>query len=181
MSASPTGPSCRRASGPARCRTRTRSGAGPRGRAKGSRFAAAVGGAGSWPVVDGPARVEMERRVLHEAELCRAGTRRQHLEQPAVRVLVGGGQLLEGEGLPHAPVELVEQDVHLAEQAVLERRVRGELLEAAMAVLPLVARVLDGDGAHLGSIIGSGSRQHFSGHGGWISAAMRSPSSYPGL
>ena len=56
------------------------------------------------------------------------------------------------------------------------------VLAEAAAILPLVAGVLDGDGAHFGSIIGpSPSLQHFSGQSGPISAAIRSPSAYSGL
>ena len=69
----------------------------------------------------------------------------------------------------------------LREEVLMERLVARVLAEAAVAVLPLVAGVLDGDGAHSGSIIGSPSTQHFSGQSGSISSAIRSPSSYPGL
>jgi len=118
----------------------------------------------------------MERSIFDEPDLNGSRARRKDLEEPAIRVLIRGGELCESERLADAAVELVENDVHLREEPLVERLVVRVLAEAAVALLPLVPGVLDGDGAH-GSIIGSSSRQHFSGHSGSISAAMRSPSS----
>src|SRR5207247_10687093 len=63
-------------------------------------------------------------------------------------VVVGAGQVGERERLADPAVELADQDLDLREQVVVEQPVRGVLIQAPVALRPLKARVLDGDGAH---------------------------------
>ena len=135
-------------------------------------------GRGLWGVVDSTAGVEMERGVLDERDVSGGA---EHVIEPAVRLVIGIGELAEREGLADASVQLVDDDADLGMELEKKGTVDRVGLEPAVPLFPLLASVLDGDGAHLGAPDDTGTPRAFMqqvrGQSGSISATIRSPSS----
>src|SRR6187399_1818692 len=101
-------------------------------------------GRGLGRVVDSTAGVEMERGVLDDREVLRWA---EQVVDPALGLVVGSGELGEREGLADPTVQLVDHGARLGVELEVQRRVDRVGLEPAVPLLPLLAGVLDGDGA----------------------------------
>jgi len=115
----------------------------------------------------------MERGVLDERDVSGGA---EHVIEPAVRLVIGIGELAEREGLTDASVQLVDDDADLGMELEEKRTVDRVGLEPAVPLFPLLASVLDGDGAHLGAPDDTGTPRAFMqqvrGQSGSISATI---------
>jgi len=91
------------------------------------------------------------------------------------------GELGKREGLADAAVQLVDDHAHLGMELEMQRTVDRVGLEPAVPLLPLLASVLDGNGAHVGAADDTTTPRAFMqqvrGQSGSISARILSPSS----